>query len=129
MVIWRLRFGIFLCLSLVLGACGGGNTLETPPPDIAALAVPAGGVPFATGPIGSACLSDQRAQSSRARCGCIQAVADATLSDSQQRRATAYFDDPGSLQEVRQSDNPGNERFWSDWTRFADTAEQLCRQT
>jgi hypothetical protein len=124
-----LRLGIFVCASLVLVACGGGNTIETPPPDIAALAVPEGGVPFASGPISSACLSDRRAQSSRARCGCIQAVADATLSNSQQRRATAYFDDPGSLQEVRQSDNPGNERFWSAWSSFAETAEQLCRRT
>lgn len=109
----------------LLAGCGGGS-IETPPPRIAAAAFPEGAVPFAEGAIGNACLVHRRTGATRSRCGCIQAAADLTLSQSEQQRGTAYFSDPGQLQDVRQSDSPANERFWQAWTRFAETAEALC---
>jgi hypothetical protein len=84
-------------------------------------------LPFATGPIYSACQSDGRKAASRARCGCVQAVADQSLSTADQNRGTRYFKDPGALQEVRQSDNTGNERFWLAWKAFGQAAAAQCK--
>ena len=106
----------------ILAGCGGGGASYR------------GGfgqqpVLFATGPIQQACQSASRKAASRARCGCVQAVADQTLSASDQRRGAQYFKDPATLQEVRQSDNPGNERFWNAWKAYGQTAASLCAAT
>ena len=42
-------------------------------------------------PIEKACRASGRSQSSRARCGCVQAVADMSLSTSDQRRGAKFF--------------------------------------
>ncbi|MGC3938679.1 hypothetical protein ACOTTU_12815 [Roseobacter sp. EG26] len=104
----------------ILAACGG-----TAPERI--ISPPATSVRFAAGPIASACLIHNRPAASRARCGCIQAVADRTLSQQQQQRSVVFFSDPGQLQDIRQSDAPGNERFWNAWKNFAETAEVQCQ--
>ena len=107
-----------------LAACGGGNS--TP--------IPRGGFTpspflFAKGPIQQACQAGGRKAASRARCGCVQAVADRTLSQADQRRGASLWDDPARLQEIRQSDAAGNERFWGEWKGFAGEASRLCADT
>ncbi|MEP3635919.1 MAG: hypothetical protein ABJN14_01490 [Paracoccaceae bacterium] len=81
---------------------------------------------FASGPISQACLRGGRDQASRARCGCVQAVANRHLSAADQRRGAAFFNDPQSAQDTRQSDNPSSERFWLRWKEFGASAGQLC---
>lgn len=78
------------------------------------------------GPIDSACLKGGRSQANRALCGCIQQVADMTLSRSDQRRAAKFFQDPHRAQEVRQSDRASDEAFWLRYKNFGATAEAYC---
>ncbi|TMM51243.1 hypothetical protein [Sulfitobacter sabulilitoris] len=108
----------------VLAACGGGTRYSSY--NAQGTVVP---VLFATGPIATACMADNRKAASRARCGCVQAVADRALSGPDQRRGARYFEDPGKLQEVRQSSNAANERFWLAWKAFGNQAANLCRAT
>eukprot|EP00581_Thalassiosira_minuscula_P023798 CAMPEP_0184417636 /NCGR_PEP_ID=MMETSP0738-20130409/16004_1 /TAXON_ID=385413 /ORGANISM="Thalassiosira miniscula, Strain CCMP1093" /LENGTH=120 /DNA_ID=CAMNT_0026777413 /DNA_START=30 /DNA_END=392 /DNA_ORIENTATION=- len=81
---------------------------------------------FATGPIYSACQKAGRKQASRARCGCVQAVADRSLNTDDQRRGAAFFDDPHQAQVVRQSDRGADERFWQKWKAYGADAARMC---
>lgn len=83
----------------------------------------AGGVQ--AGAIDKACLKADQA-GNRALCGCIQQVADMTLSGNDQRRAAAFFKEPDKAQQVRQSDHASDESFWLRYKDFAQTAEALC---
>ncbi|SFJ31124.1 hypothetical protein [Jannaschia pohangensis] len=105
-------------LGLVVGlsACGGGGRLDTP---TAARS-------FATGPIFDACLRAGRTAASRSLCGCVQASADQSLTRGEQSRATRFFRDPHLAQETRQSDRPGDERYWKRYRAFVETAERSC---
>lgn len=114
------RLSVALLALFALAACGGsrssgGNRGYQSPTLL-----------FATGPLQQACQSQGRKAASRARCGCIQAVADRTLSSADQRRGARYFKNPHALQEVRQSDNASNERFWRDWKAYGQRAAKLC---
>ena len=82
---------------------------------------------FAQGPIGTACNIHNRGRAGASRCGCVQAAANLTLSQSQQQRATRFFAEPELLQQIKLSDTPENERFWYTWAQFAETAERMCR--
>lgn len=83
--------------------------------------------PFARGPIQRACLASDRKARSSELCGCIQAVADQTLSPADQRLAVGFYADPHRAQEIRQSDRAGHESFWRNYTDYAERAEQTCR--
>jgi len=83
--------------------------------------------PFASGPVQQACMASERKARSRELCGCIQAVANTTLSSSQQRLAVTFYGDPQRAQEIRQSDNPSHEEFWKDYRDYGDAAERTCR--
>lgn len=89
----------------------------------AALAI-AGGSAYA-GPIDSACMRAGRTADA-ALCGCIQQVADGTLSKSDQRRAADFFTDPEKAQEVRVSDSASDEDFWARYKGFSTAAEAYC---
>lgn len=78
------------------------------------------------GPIDSACMRSDRNTRSNALCGCIQQVADMTLSRSDQRRAADFFKDPHRAQEVRTSKSNADNAFWSRYKNFASTAEAYC---
>ena len=94
---------------------------------LAAFFVPA--IPVSTaeaGPIGRACLASARKQKTPELCGCIQRAADEALTRSEQRKAARFFRDPHRAQEVRQSDNPANERFWDRYTAFGARAVEMC---
>lgn len=88
-----------------LAACGGGGV---------------------SGPIGSACIEADRSAATPALCSCIQAVANQTLTGSEQRQAARFFDDPDRAQEVRTSDRPSDDAFWDRYRAFADTARVTC---
>ncbi|WP_037227804.1 hypothetical protein [Roseobacter sp. GAI101] len=118
-----LRLLTMICALSALAACGGSRGYN-----------PSGNygggvILFATGPINSACLQTGRKQASRARCGCIQAVADRELSSAQQRRGVSVFKDPHKLQQARQSDRSSDNAFWSAWKAYGQTAEALCSAT
>jgi len=81
--------------------------------------------PALAGPIDNACLNSGR-KANRALCGCIQQVADMTLSRGDQRKAAAFFKDPHKAQEIRQSSRSSDESFWKRYKNFADTAEGYC---
>lgn len=94
-----------------------------------AAAPPVGGprVAWATGPVKSACEQAGRAAASDRLCGCIQAVANATIpSRGDQTRAARFFDDPNEAQVIRQSNRPGDEAYWRRYRAFVDAAETTC---
>ncbi|TKD21652.1 hypothetical protein FBT96_08595 [Rhodobacter capsulatus] len=91
---------------------------------LSAALVLAGTTAFA-GPIDTACQRAGRT-ADPALCGCIQQVADQTLSRSDQRRAAKFFEDPDQAQETRVSDRAADEDFWLRYKDFAQTAEAYC---
>jgi len=82
--------------------------------------------PGLAGPIETACLRSERSGGNRAICGCIQQVADMTLTGSDQRLAARFFSDPDRAQEIRQSDRRSHEAFWERYRNFGETAEVYC---
>lgn len=108
--------------ALALSACSSARS-----PYASANATRAPAVLFATGPIYSACLSAGRKQASRARCGCVQAVANQSLQPDDQRRGAKFFSRPHEAQEVRTSNRGIDERFWLRWKAYGDRAARLCR--
>ena len=79
-----------------------------------------------SGPIGNACLASGRSAANPVLCSCVQNVADQTLSNADQRRAAAFFDDPDEAQETRTSDNASTEAFWLRYRAFSDAARRIC---
>ncbi|MCT4553214.1 MAG: arginine transporter [Pelagimonas sp.] len=118
--------------SLVLVACGSdrnarnyGSTASQN--RVTSAAVYHSTARFASGPIANACLQAGRKAANRQLCGCVQHVADRSLSSADQRRAVGFFADPHSAQEIRQSDGSRNEAFWQRYKAFAARAEQTCQ--
>lgn len=142
-----IRISIAFLTLLSLAACGGSQfasskaqvapapvpapvqTFDAITGEIKTVAPAPVALPFAKGPIFRACQTDGRKAASRARCGCVQAVADQSLSDRDQTRGAKFFANPGRLQEVRQSDNSGNERFWLAWKAFGQDAAAQCKNS
>jgi hypothetical protein len=98
----RLVFAVF-ALSLVAGSAGAQT-------------------------VRSACLKSEKGRGQSQLCGCIQNVADRTLTKSDQRRVAAFFTDPDRAQRVRQSGNKSDEKFWDRYQVFGSTAEAFCRR-
>lgn len=83
--------------------------------------------PFAVaGPIDSACIRSERGAANAPLCGCIQQVADKTLSRADQRRAAGFFRDEDQAQAVRMSKSDADNAFWARYKNFAATAEAYC---
>lgn len=82
--------------------------------------------PFASGPISRACLASDRKARSRELCGCVQAVADQTLTGGQQAKAVKFYSDPQKAQDIRQSKRPGDKAFWKAYSDYGKRAEQTC---
>lgn len=78
------------------------------------------------GLIERACLSSDRPAVSASLCGCIQAVADKTLTGSDQRLAATFFSNPHQAQVIRQSDNAAHEVFWERYKAFGANAKNNC---
>ena len=73
-----------------------------------------------------ACLRSDRGAAKSQLCGCIQNVADRTLSRGDQRVAAKFFKDPQRAQDMRQSSNSSHEVFWKRYRAFGASAEQSC---
>ena len=83
--------------------------------------------PFAeAGPVDNACIRSDRGARSPGLCGCIQQVADQTLSRADQRRAAGFFRDAEKAQEVRMSKRDADNAFWARYKTFATTAQAYC---
>lgn len=89
------------------------------------LAVTLISAPLYAGPIERACNSSTR-NAPRATCSCIQQVADAKLTRTDQRMAAKFFKKPQLAQDTRQSDSPSKERFWLRYKAFGQSAAQQC---
>ncbi|EPX85428.1 hypothetical protein Salmuc_02809 [Salipiger mucosus DSM 16094] len=57
----------------------------------------------------------------------MQAAANLELTNSDQRLAVSFYDDPHRGQEVRQSDRRRDRDFWDRYNDYIDRAERLCR--
>ncbi|WP_417523111.1 hypothetical protein [Marinovum sp.] len=79
------------------------------------------------GPISRACMTSGRKAANTSLCGCIQAVADASLTWRDQRVAAKFFKDPHKAQEIRQSDRASDEAFWLRYKAFGTQAERSCQ--
>ena len=79
------------------------------------------------GVIERACIQSPRDNANQGLCGCIQRVADATLSGRDQRLAAKFFRDPHKAQVVRQSAKRNDAVFWRRYKQFGATAESYCR--
>lgn len=82
---------------------------------------------FAGGSIERACLSADRANASRALCGCIQDVANSMLTNSERSKVAKFFKDPHRSQATRQSDRNSDEKFWKKYKKFGQTVTSYCR--
>jgi len=130
-----MRFLIAVTACLALTACGGGGyrkadrdigrtTVRVP-----ATVTPGGTVRplrLASGPISKACLNSDRKARSREKCGCIQAVANDSLGNNDQRLAATFYSDPHRAQVIRQSDNSNHERFWKTYKAYSESAAAIC---
>lgn len=108
---------VLLGLVLGLAACGGPGRFSGGPVAVR---------PVASGPISDACLSSGRKSRSPALCGCIQAVANDSLSRADQRRAVGFYRDLQSAQDTRQSQRRGDQQFWTAYIAYAERAERIC---
>ncbi|MBZ8117108.1 hypothetical protein KUD11_00435 [Roseovarius sp. LXJ103] len=114
-------------LILTLAGCGGGDRFKMTDRGASSntSSIPRS-APRATGPISTACLTSDRKARSRPLCRCIQAVADQTLTSSQQRRAVKFYSDPHLAQQIRQSDRNSDEVFWDAYVEYGRRASATC---
>ena len=77
-------------------------------------------------PIERACMASDRSKGNRPLCRCIQQAADATLSGSDQRRASKFFRDPDAAHATWISQNKADDAFWERYKSFGQTAEAYC---
>ena len=77
--------------------------------------------------IKNACMGSDRAGGNYALCGCIQDAANRTLTNSDQRLAATFFNNPHRAQEIRQSNRRSHEVFWERYRNFGNAAETFCR--
>ncbi len=93
---------------------------------LAVFVAPMGATVVEAGPIDRACMSSSRKAKSRQLCGCIQRVANQTLSRRDQKMAAKFFKKPQMAQDIRQSDNRSHEVFWKKYKEFGATAAATC---
>jgi len=111
-----MRVVVLSALVLSLAACGGSNRGSSN-----------ARVAFATGEINSACLSGGRSAANTQLCGCIQAVANQTLTARERTRAASFFANPDLAQETRASTGNADNEFWRRYRAFVDTSSEICR--
>lgn len=118
---------LLIALVMLAASCGRSDRYDTPKRTESVTRAAVVGAPKAFGPIRQACLGSDRSARSQALCGCIQVAANQTLSQAQQSRAAAFYRNPHTAQEVRQSDRANDERFWEAYRAYGERAERLCR--
>lgn len=80
----------------------------------------------APGMIDRACRASDRPAATPKLCGCIQSVANQSLSYSERRKVAKWFDDPHQAQKVRMSDRPRDEVLWQRYKVFGERARATC---
>ncbi|KPN63683.1 hypothetical protein SAMN04488527_11370 [Aliiroseovarius crassostreae] len=103
----------YLAMAVALGIGGFGISSIAPTPATA-------------GGIQKACMSADRSAASRNLCGCIEDVAGAMLSRSEQSRVVKFFKDPHKSQVLRQSDRRTDEKFWQKYKQFGQAVNTYC---
>ncbi|MFN3953835.1 MAG: hypothetical protein ACK4LQ_05225 [Pararhodobacter sp.] len=78
------------------------------------------------GPIETACNRSDRPGANRALCRCVDAVAQQTLTRSEQSRAARFFANPQMAQDVRMSRSAADNEFWARYRAFGEAAERTC---
>ena len=78
------------------------------------------------GPISRACMASDRKASSTQLCGCIQQVANRTLTGSDQRLAAKIMRKPQMAQDIKMSKSGTQKDFWERYKAFGATASQSC---
>lgn len=128
------RITIMLMTVALVAACGGGDRNKRlyggggySAPSRAPAVVDRTRFALARGPISSACLSAGRKAANRSLCGCVQTVANRSLTPADQRLAASFFSNPQKAQDVRQSDNTSREAFWKRYKAFGQAAERTCK--
>ncbi|MGB1209472.1 MAG: hypothetical protein ACPG7W_09800 [Paracoccaceae bacterium] len=110
---------LIACAAMILASCGRSPAPSTA--NVQRITM------FSAGPINSACLTADRKAANRKLCGCIQTVANLTLTPGEQSRAVNFFADPHKAQETRQSDRRKDESFWTRYRGFSNRAERSCK--
>jgi hypothetical protein len=78
------------------------------------------------GVVERACLASDKGAGNRALCGCIQHVANLTLTRSDQRMAAKFFSDPDKAEQMRMSSSDSSNAFWEKYKNFGATAAAYC---
>ncbi|MEX0280543.1 MAG: hypothetical protein AB3N13_05050 [Arenibacterium sp.] len=114
---WQMnKIVVMSLICALLAACGGRSDRER-----------ATVARAANGPIAVACLQAGRKAANRQLCGCVQAVANETLSGGDQRRGAKFFADPALAHSVWRSDTRADDEFWERWKTFAASASKTCK--
>lgn len=79
------------------------------------------------GPIEQACLASQRAGGDAGLCGCVQQVADITLTGADQRLVAKFFADPNKAETYRMKTSTSSNAFWDRYVIFGQQAEIACQ--
>lgn len=103
-------------LFLTIALCAGSLVALAPAPAEAA-----------SGTINRACRASDRPAASRELCGCIQQVANKSLSRSERRTVAKWFADPHQAQEMRTSNRSSDEKLWLRYKAFGQTVHATCR--
>lgn len=114
-----MRLWAGLLVVAVVAGCGGGNRVDRTDSGIVTR--------FSSGPISRACLSSDRRARNAQLCGCIQTVANQSLSGADQRKAARFFTDPQRAQDVKMSKSAADDAFWDRYRAFASRSEGMCR--
>ncbi|MEM9124434.1 MAG: hypothetical protein AAGB28_01580 [Pseudomonadota bacterium] len=76
--------------------------------------------------IKQACLASDRSAATRARCSCIQRVADQALTRSDQKTVAKWFEDPHQAQELKMSQTARDDALWDRYQAFGQMAQAIC---
>jgi hypothetical protein len=107
-----------MLVALIVAGCGGGRTDRS---DGAVV------TRFSSGPISKACMASDRRERNSRLCGCIQTVANQTMSGGDQRKASRFFSDPQRAMDVKMSKSASDDAFWERYLIFSARSEQSCR--
>ena len=73
-----------------------------------------------------ACLASDREAATRARCSCIQHVANQALTSSDQKTVAKWFEDPHQAQELKMSQTARDDALWDRYQNFGQMAQAIC---
>jgi hypothetical protein len=83
-------------------------------------------VTAAPGVINRACQKADRKSASPQLCGCIQKVANSSLSMGERRKVAKWFKNPAKAEKVRMSDRGWDELLWKRYKAFGKRANAQC---